>query len=76
MKDLGLEQRMPKGRIWTDHFNFEDIYRIPLEIPGGLVVEQDVFTSPLKYNIISGEQLLKAGLSLAFTERGIRFYQN
>jgi hypothetical protein len=73
MKDLNLEQTKPVGRIWTDQIGFEEIYHIPLEIPGIGVIEQDVFTSPLPYNIISGEQLLRSGLSLTFTERGIRF---
>jgi hypothetical protein len=72
MKDLKLEQTKPVGRIWTDQFGFEDVFRVPLEIPGVGIINQDMFTSPLPYNIISGEQLLKVGLSLTFTNNGIR----
>jgi hypothetical protein len=73
MKDLKLEQTKPVGRIWTDQFGFEDFYHISLEIRGIGVIEQDVFTSPLPYNIISGEQLLRYGLSLTFTNKGVKF---
>jgi hypothetical protein len=62
MKDRKLEQTKPVGRIWTDQFGFE--------VSGLGVIEHDMFTTPFHYNIISGEQLLKAGISITFTDRG------
>ena len=36
-------------------------------------IEQDVFTTVLPSNLISGEQLLKQNIVIIFTDKGIRF---